>query len=348
MRTATQLQTHTPVRLAAARAGDEDAYRLLIEPYRRELHAHCYRMLGSVHDADDALQDVLVSAWRGLSRFEGRSSLRTWLFKIATNTSLKLIERRPKRVLPIDVVPAWHSPSAIEGEPLIEAAWLEPYPDEALGLNDGFAGPESRYEQRESVELAFIAALQHLSARHRAVLILREVLGFSAVEVADMLETTVASVNSALQRARKAADERLPEQSQQATLRSIGDQQLRELVASYMDALERGDVQAVVAMLTEDATWSMPPRPSWFAGHESIAGFLVRGPLSGALTWRHVPTRANGQAAVGCYILNAESGIYELKVIDVLSFEGARIKAITAFLTSGVPAGFQLPARLGS
>ena len=221
--------------LSAARVGDEDAFRRLVEPHRRELHAHCYRMLGSVHDAEDALQDTLLRAWRALSRFEGRGSLRAWLYRIATNTCLDLISRRPKRVLPIDY----------EGgdDPTVEGIWLEPYPDEQLGL-----------EQREGVELAFIAALQHLPARQRAALILRDVLGFSARETADTLETSVQSANGLLSRARRAAGERLPDQSQQVTLRALGDDRLRETVESYMRALERGDVEAVVAMLTEDAT----------------------------------------------------------------------------------------------
>jgi RNA polymerase sigma-70 factor (ECF subfamily) len=214
--------------LETARRGDEEAYRRLVEPHRTELHAHCYRMLGSVHDAEDALQDALVRAWRGLPKFEGRSSLRSWLYRIATNTCLDLVERRPKRVLPVDYEPA--DPHEGPGEPITESVWVEPYPDERLGLEDGLAAPEAQYEQREGVELAFIAALQHLPANQRAVLILREVLGFSAQETAETLETTVASVNSALQRARKAVDERLPEQTQQATLRALGDERLSEIV----------------------------------------------------------------------------------------------------------------------
>ena len=189
-----------------AYADDEAAYRRLVEPHRRELHAHCYRMLGSVQDAEDALQDALLRAWRGLDRFEGRSSPRSWLYRIATNTCLDAIAKRPKRILPID-----------NEQPVFEGVWLEPFPDELLD-DDGQAAPEARYEARESIELAFIAALQHLPANQRAVLILREVLGFSAKEVAGMLDTTPASVNSAMQRARASVDERLPERSQQETL----------------------------------------------------------------------------------------------------------------------------------
>src|SRR5947208_13132607 len=213
--------------LEAARGGDESAYSRLVEPHRTELHAHCYRMLGSVHDAEDALQEALLRAWRGLSRFEGRSSLRSWLYTIATNTSLNVIEKRPKRVLPIDYGPP-ADPHEGPGEPIVESVWLEPYPDDKLGLEDGLAAPEARYEQRESVELAFVAALQHLPPNQRVVLLLREVLGFSAREVADTLDTSAASVNSALQRARAAVEERVPEQSQPATLRTLGDDEVRE------------------------------------------------------------------------------------------------------------------------
>src|SRR5437764_4896777 len=226
--------------LKAARGGDETAYNRLVEPHRGELHAHCYRMLGSVHDAEDALQETLLRAWRGLAKFEGRSSLRSWLYTIATNTSLNAIEKRPKRVLPIDYGPA-ADPHGGPGEPLLESIWVEPYPDERLGLGDGLAGPEARYEQREAVELAFIAALQHLPANQRAVLILREVLGFSAEETAEALETTPASVNSALQRARATIEDRLPDQTQQATRRELGDERLRELVDRYVQAWERAD-----------------------------------------------------------------------------------------------------------
>src|SRR3954471_10071517 len=225
--------------LEAARAGDEGAFRSLIEPYRPELHAHCYRMLGSLHDGEDALQDALLRAWRGLPRFEGRSSLRSWLYKIATNASLNAIERRPKRVLPIDYGPATDPHDGL-GLPPLESVWVEPYPDEGLGLEDGFAGPDARYEQRESVELAFVAALQHLPANQRAALILREVLGFSAQETAEALDTSVASVNSALQRARRTVDEKLPDQSQQETLRTLGDDGLREVVEGYMNAMQKG------------------------------------------------------------------------------------------------------------
>ena len=191
--------------LQAARAGDEDAFRRLVDAHRGELHAHCYRMLGSVHDAEDALQDALLHAWRGLPRFAGRSSLRTWLYRITTNACLDAIARRPKRVLPMD----YGSPSDPHPgpyAPIVESVWIEPYADDGVDAGDGSTGPEARYEQRESVELAFVAALQHLPARQRAVLILRDVLGFSARETAAALETTPVSVDSALQRAHRTVD----------------------------------------------------------------------------------------------------------------------------------------------
>src|SRR4051794_15445788 len=257
--------------LEAARGGDESAYQELIELHRGELHAHCYRMLGSVHDAEDALQEAMLRAWRFLPRFDGRSSLRTWLYKIATNTALDAISRRQKRELPLDLGPP-SDPEDGPAMPLVEAVWVEPYPTAAI--DDGAASPEARFEHRESLELAFIAAVQHLPATQRAVLILREVLGFSAKEVADALDTSVPSVNSALQRARKTVDERLPEQSQQATLAALGDDELRQLVEAYADAWERGDVDAIVARLAADATVAMPPMATWFRGRDHVAVFL--------------------------------------------------------------------------
>jgi RNA polymerase sigma-70 factor (ECF subfamily) len=335
-----------PELLEAVRRGDPEAYGRLVEPYRRPLHAHCYRMLGSVQDAEDALQDTLLRAWRGLPRFEGRSSLRTWLFQIATNASLRLIERRPNRVLPIEYGPS-APPNVGPGEALVESIWVEPYPDRELGMADGLAAPEARYEQRESVELAFVAALQHLPARQRAALILHEVLGFSAREVAASLETTVASVNSALQRARRAVAERVPEPSQQATLRSLGDDGQRQVVERYIDAWDRADVDALVALLAEDATWSMPPIPTWYDGLEAIAGFLTGWPLR--LRWRRLPARANGQLAVGCYMWDGQAARYRAHVLDVLTLRGTRIEAVTGFVMP--PEAFPrygLPEALGA
>ena len=317
--------------LEAARQGDETAFARLIEPYRGQLHAHCYRMLGSVHDAEDALQEATLRAWRGLGRFEGRSSLKSWLYTIATNTCLNHIERRPKRVLPVDYAAA-ADPHGGPGAPVVEQVWIEPYPDELIGVEDGLAGPDARYEQRESVELAFVAALQLLPANQRAVLILREVLGFSAQEVADTLETSVASVNSALQRARKAVEERVPQQSQQETLRELGDAELRELVDRYVEAWERNDVETVMEMLAEDASFTMPPLASWFSGHESIRIFLAGWPLSGTWRWRPLPARANGQPALAFYAWDEDEQAYLPFALNVLTFRGEKISEVNAFV----------------
>jgi RNA polymerase sigma-70 factor, ECF subfamily len=341
--------------LDAARGGDEDAFARLVERYRGALHAHCYRMLGSVHDAEDALQDALLRAWRGIAKFEGRSSLRSWLYRIATNSCLDLISRRPKRILPVDYGPPSDPHDGI-GEPLVESVWVEPYPDERLGIEDGYAAPDARYERRESVELAFIAALQHLPATQRAVLILRDVLGFSAREAAESLETTIPSVNGALRRARKAVDEKLPDKSQQATLRALGDASLRELVERYVDAWERGDVDSILAMLAEDATFAMPPHRTWYRGRDAIAVFLTDAALRER--WRFVPARANGQVAFGTYAWDAETGSYLPLGLDVLTLQDARVHEVTAFVAPWGPAqerfaadviaGFGLPERLHS
>jgi RNA polymerase sigma-70 factor, ECF subfamily len=334
--------------LEAARAGDENAFARLVDPHRGVLHAHCYRMLGSVPDAEDTLQETLLSAWRGLPGFKGRSSLRSWLYAIATNACLRAIQRRPKRVLPVDYGPAADPHDGL-GEPLVESVWIDAYPDEQFGIEDGLAGPEARYEQRESVELAFIAALQHLPARQRAVLILRDVLGFSAREAAEALETTPAGVDSALQRAHKAVDERLPERSQQAVLRSLDDARLRELVQGFVDAWERSDVDAVVAMLAADGTITMPPLPTWYRGREAMTAFLAGRPLRKGRRWRFVPIRANGQPALGCYSWDEERRTFTAHSIGVLTLDDAgRIADFTSFLDPELLPRFGLPSEVDS
>jgi RNA polymerase sigma-70 factor, ECF subfamily len=322
--------------ISAAGRGDKAAFEQLVAPYRGELHAHCYRMLASVHDAEDALQETLLRAWRAIGRFEGRSSLRSWLYTIATNTSLNLIAKRPKRVLPVDYGPRT-DPHDGPGEPIVESVWIEPYPDERLGLEEDIAGPDASYELRESVELAFVAALQHLPANQRAVLILREVLGFSAAEVAETLGTTVASVNSALQRARKSVDEKTPEQSQQATLRTIGDDRLTEIVDGYVDAWLRGDVETVAAMLTEDATFAMPPLGSWFGTRAEITAFLARYPMNGTWHWKVVQTTANGgQPALGFYTWDEGEEAYLPFALNVLTLRGDQISDVVAFVSRSI------------
>lgn len=326
--------------LEAARRGDEDAYAALVDGHRAALHSHCYRMLGSVPDAEDALQEALLGAWRGLSRFEGRSSLRSWLYKIATNACLKAIERRPTRVLPVDFGPAGDPHGELDS-PLVESVWLEPYPDDRLEA--GVHAPEARYEQRESVELAFVAALQHLPARQRAVLILRDVLGFSGGEVADALEMSPEAVYSALQRAHRTVDERLPAQSQQAALRSIGDDELRTLVNRYVDAWERADVDALVDLLTEDAVIAMPPYRTWYAGRDAVIAFLRKTPLRGQ-RWRVLPSHANGQVGFACYLVSEETGAYEWHSMEVITLRDERIAEITAFIDPEGHTAFGLPA----
>jgi RNA polymerase sigma-70 factor (ECF subfamily) len=327
--------------LESARHGDEDAFARLLVPYRTELHAHCYRMLGSVQDAEDALQETLLRAWRGLERFEGRSGLRSWLYRIATNACLRLIERRPQRVLPIDYGPPADPHDGLAA-PVTESVWLEPYADEE---DDVLAAPEARYERRESIELAFVAALQHLPARQRAVLILRDVLGFSAREVAEALDSAPTAVDSALQRAHRSVEQRLPAQSQQATLRALGDERLSQLVGNYVDAWERGDIDAVVAMLAQDARITMPPIPTWFSGRSAVAAFLSERVLNGN-TWRLVPVRANGAPAFGQYIWDAPKGRLIPHGITVLTLRGAEIEELTAFLTPAAFAQFGLADQL--
>ena len=325
--------------LKLARSGDQKAFGRLTEFHRPELIAHCYRMLGSLHDAEDALQEALIRAWRGLPKFDGRSSFRTWIYRIATNTSLDSINSPSRRILPVDHTEP-SNPFDGPGQPLVESTWIEPFPDNRIGLGDGYVGPESMYEMRESLELAFVAALQLLPPNQRAVLILRDVLGFSAHETAETLEVTEASITSALQRARKTVKDKTPEQSQQATIRSLGDDRLREIVESYMDAMERGDVGTVVGMLTEDAAWSMPPLASWYRG-PAIKDFLEVGPLSGRFRWRHIRATANGQAAVGCYTWQEDEGAFLPFCIDVLTLDGDRIAEVTAFVvkTTDLPEG---------
>jgi len=316
----------------AAAAGDERAFAELVEPYRGALHAHCYRMLGSTQDGEDAVQETLLRAWRSLATFEGRSSLRSWLYTIATNVCLRAIERRPVRVLPIEHGPP-ADPRLPLAEPLAESTWIEPYPDDRLDLADGPAGPEARYEQRESVELAFVAALQHLPARQRAVLILRDVLGYSGAEVADALQTTPASVSSALQRAHETVDHRLPARSQQATLSSLGDARLRELVDRYVQAWERNDVGAIVSMLTDSATIAMPPTATWYRGPEAVCAFLRTRPLNGALKWRLTPATVNGQPGALAELWDSVAGCFRAHHTAVLTFRDDRIDEIHTFLT---------------
>ncbi|MBY8850380.1 sigma-70 family RNA polymerase sigma factor [Saccharothrix longispora] len=307
-----------------ARGGDDAAFTRLVRPLRRELHAHCYRVLGSAHDADDALQDALLRAWRGFSRFEGRSSLRTWLYTVATHACLDVVASRGRRALPVDLGPAAER-LVLPDEPRTDVAWLGPYPDPV--------GPDGAVTRREAVELAFVAALQHLPGNQRAALLLFDVLGFSAAEIAEALGTTTTSVNSALARARRVVAEKAPSVGEQRSLHRVGDVRLREVVTGFCTALERGDADAMVALLTEDVTWSMPPLPHWYRGADAVMDFVVRVPMTGCGSWRHLRTSANGQPAVGCYLRRpGSSGPYEAWAVNVLGLRGDRVAEVVSFI----------------
>jgi RNA polymerase sigma-70 factor (TIGR02960 family) len=329
--------------LARARAGDSDAFRELTEPHRRELQVHCYRMLGSFQDAEDALQDTLLAAWRGLAAFEGRSSLRTWLYRIATNRSLNARRSTSRRA-----AKEWDVPDVQPPEPtrLGEVVWLEPYPDDQLeGAVDAPLGPEVRYEQTESISLAFVTALQLLPPRQLAVLILRDVLGFHADDVADMLDSTVDSVNSALKRAR-AALQALPRPALEREPAPAPDSPSEHaIVAKFVSAWESADIDALVTLLTDDVLVSMPPMPFEYEGREVAARFCASLFAAGR-RFDLVRTRANGQPAFGAY-LRGPTGVRHGVGLFVLTLTGDRIGAITRFDNSVLPS-FGLPRSLPS
>lgn len=322
--------------LERAREGDNSAFDELVAPYRGELHAHCYRMLGSLHDADDALQETLLGAWKGIGGFEGRSSLRAWLYRIATHAAMRLGRSRPARVLSLDHGPATTDPRHL-GEPVMEPIWLEPYPDALLGAA-GPTDPAARYDVRESVEIAFVAALQHLPATQRAVLILREVLAFSAAEVARLLETTVAAVNSALQRARATLDKQVHAPTQREVVTALGDERVESLLQSLVSAWERADVPAILDLLVADAVLSMPPLPAWFDGREAVGRFMRERMFE--TPWRVRPASVNGQLALACY--QRYDGTYRLGALTALTLEGDRIAGFTSFLAPMLDERFEL------
>jgi RNA polymerase sigma-70 factor (TIGR02960 family) len=325
--------------LADARRGDEAAFEQLVGRHRGELYVHCYRMLGSVQDAEDALQEALLGAWRGLGNFQGRSSLRTWLFRVATNACLRLSSRRPRRMLSFDHGPARSDPHDL-GEPVPGPVWLEPWPDELPA--DDASDPAAAYLRRERVELAFVAALQHLPGSQRAVLLLREVLGFSATEVARILDTTPASVNSALQRARATLRQRLPDRSQQAELAALGPGGRRGLVDAFVTAWERSDVPALLELLAADARFTMPPLPAWFDGREDVGRFLAERLF--ATPWRLLPVAASGQPAFACYQDDGER--FRLGAVNVLSLRDGQITWIAGFVDPQVHRHFPVPREL--
>ena len=323
--------------LARARAGDEDAFRELTDPYRRELQAHIYRIVGSTQDAEDLLQETLLAAWRGLEGFEGRASVRTWLHRIATNRSLDALRasrRRPEERRSMGEVP--------EPTRRAEPIRLEPYPDVLVqGVPDQAPGPDARYETREAIALAFIVGLQHLPPQQRAVLVLRDVLGFRAGEVAEMLDTTDHSVNSLLRRARAALESRLPAAGRERA--PLPNSKLeRDVVGRFADAVEAGDIDGMVALLTEDAWLTMPPEPHEYQGPEPIEAFL-RGREVRRGRLRLAPTRANTQPAFGCYLQSVQTDVARPYALFVLTLEGGRISAITWFADSSVFPHFGLP-----
>jgi RNA polymerase sigma-70 factor (TIGR02960 family) len=327
--------------IGRARTGDGEAFRALTEPHRRELQVHCYRMLGSFQDAEDALQDTLVAAWRGLGGFEGRASIRTWLYRIATNTCLSALRstsRRPAK--------QWDIPGVQPPEPtrLGEVVWLEPYPDALLdGAVNLPLGPEARYEQSESISLAFVTALQVLPPRQLAVLILRDVLGFHANEVADMLDTTVESVKSALKRARASLERRRLTVADNEPPPAADSPAEDAIVAKFVSAYESADIDALVALLTDDVFMSMPPLALEYQGRDVVAGFCASLFGSGR-RFDLVPTRANAQPAFGAY-LRAPTGIRHGTGLFVLALAGDRICALTRFENSVLPR-FGLPPSL--
>jgi RNA polymerase sigma-70 factor, ECF subfamily len=326
-----------------ARAGDEQAFGELVGPYRRELQAHCYRILGSVVDAEDALQETLLAAWRGLGGFEGRSSVRVWLFQIATRrclNALRSARRRPSM--------NWPPPGVVPPEPtrLGEVAWLEPYPDVLLeGLADAAPGPEARYESREAISVAFVTALQQLPPRQRAVLILRDVLGFRASEAAGILDSTEESVTSALKRARAALQYlRVPSPDREPP--APGSAQEQALVQRFTEAYEAGDVDRLVALLTEDAWLIMPPVPMRYQGRELAAKFWAATAFRPGRAARLVPTRANGQPAFGLYIRGPQAGVAHAYGVLVLTLAGRQISVVTGFPDNGALRIFGLPGTL--
>lgn len=328
--------------LDAARAGNQLAFAELLAPYRRELRAHCYRLSGSLHDADDLLQESLVRVWKGLPAFEGRSSLRTWLYRVATSACLDALEKKSARTLPMQRGPALSASQAMRPRQL-DPIWLEPCPEELYA--DVATAPDARFDARESVGLAFLVALQVLPPKQRAVVVLREVLGWSASECAELLDLSIAAVNSALQRGRETLATKAPERREARV--PIADEGTRELLARYIRAWELADVPALVALMHEDATLSMPPLPDWLQGTAAIGASLQGMVLTPEARgrFRLVPTRANGLLAVAAYALG-ESGDWAPSAIHLLELADGRIQSMTAFLDPSLFKPFGLPSAL--
>jgi len=327
--------------VAKAKAGDEQAFQALVEPYRRELQVHCYRILGSAHDSEDAMQEILLAAWQGLGGFEERASIRTWLYRVATNRCLDALRAATRRPSTIMVAAEFEPP---EPTRFGEVLWLEPYPDDLLAdPRDAMPGPEARFETRESISLAFITALQLLPPRQRVVLILRDVLGFRAREVADMLGATEESVTSALKRARATLQSQTSRESAPATLPDSAEE--RKLIARLTVAYENGDVDGIVALLTDDVWFKMPPLPLEYQGRELAARFLRAVPFSYSPQYRLVWTRANGQPTFATYVEDRHGAVWHATGLMVLTLRGNLIAAMTHF-NPGVLAHFGLPRTL--
>ncbi|WP_369805291.1 sigma-70 family RNA polymerase sigma factor [Pseudonocardia sp. MH-G8] len=328
-----------------AQRGDGEAFRNLVEPYRRELQVHCYRILGSVQDAEDLLQETLLAAWRGIGGYEGRASVRTWLYRIATNRCLNALRagaRRPRERVAHQTEVPLPEPSHRRPEP----SWLEPYPDVMLDeIIDQRPGPAARYEVRESLSLAFLAALQQLPPSQRAVLVLRDVLGFRAAEAADMLDISENAVTSALRRARATLADELPGLDRESAPLPNSPQE-RRIVDDFARAFEAGDVDAVVALLTDDAWLTMPPLTLEYQGLDAVRRFLATVAMRDDRRYVLVPTRANGQPAFGCYLRDPRTPILHAHGLFVLTPAGNRIAALTRFVDNSLLARFGLPRSL--
>jgi RNA polymerase sigma-70 factor (ECF subfamily) len=332
--------------VAAATGGDQAAFAALTERYRRELHVHCYRMLGSFQDAEDLVQEALLRAWRSRQQLQGRSSFRAWLYRIATNACLDALANRSRRVLPYQVAPAADPGVAAQPSPDYEIAWLQPYPDRLLDqIAPSHAEPDAQVVARETIELAFLAAIQLLPPRQRAVLILRDVLGWSAKETASLLDASVASANSALQRARATMKQHLPPRRLDWAPSSAPTQEERAVLQRYIEATERADPAALAELLAEDARVSMPPTPAWLQGREAVMTAMAQGLAPEFGRWRLLPTWANRQPAAACYLRRPGETGYRAFSIDVLRIVDGKVVDITAFPAELFPA-FGLPATL--
>jgi RNA polymerase sigma-70 factor (ECF subfamily) len=335
--------------VAAARAGDESAFTTLVERYRGELRVHCYRMLGSFDESEDLVQETFLRAWKNLRGFEGRSTFRAWLYRIATNACLDALDGQARRVLPHHLAPPSDPGAGLP--PRTDIAWLQPLPDrlwEPVAPSED--EPDAVVVTRETIELAFLAAIQHLPPRQRAVLILRDVLGWPAKQTAALLEGSVASVNSALQRARATLREHLPERRLEWAPSAEATEQERALLRRYMDAVERADLAAVAGLLAEDVRTTMPPYPMWFQGRDAVVAALTASWDAGSPGYvgrfQMVPTRANRQPAVAAYVRGLDEPAYRAFAIAVLRIEDGRIVEVTAFHEPGLFPAFALPAAL--